>query len=296
MLLLTVFTIATGTVLLAIHLVKWIKFLKMTSKLPDSSGLIPLLGIIPKMIGADLHDLFELFIKQEKNVKGIGKFWMGHEVLVIINTPENIQKVLNSKECLDKPKFFKFFGIERGSLFGSLESWRVHRKVLNPGFSPQLLKSFVSVFDKKSRNLIKSFHEKCNQEEFDVFPQMSAFFLETILSAALDLDVDILNDKKKKEYVDHFDDYYSAVTARMMKPWLHFEPFYKMSVYHKMEMDGRTKGSLKFTDEILENARKNFDPNNNVTQKNAIKLLIDPKYKLDDEEIKQEITTLLVAV
>ena len=69
-----------------------------------------------------------------------------------------------------------------------------------------------------------------------------------------------------------------------------------MSMYYKMEMDGRTKGSLKFTDEILEKARKNFDPNNNVAQKNAIKLLIDPKYKLDDEEIKQEITTLLVAV
>lgn len=64
-----------------------------------------------------------------------------------------------------------------------------------------------------------------------------------------------------------------------------------------MEMDGRTKGSLKFTDEIFEKARKNAaDPNNNETQKNAIKLLVDPKYNLDDEEIKQEITTLLVAV
>lgn len=82
-----------------------------------------------------------------------------------------------------------------------------------------------------------------------------------------------------------------------MKPWLYFEPFYKMSKYYKMEMDGRTKGSLKFTDEIFEKARKNAaDPNNNETQKNAIKLLVDPKYKLDDEEIKQEITTLLVAV
>lgn len=90
--------------------------------------------------------------------------------------------------------------------------------------------------------------------------------------------------------------YYSAITARIMKPWLYFEPFYKMSAYYKMEMDGRTKGSLKFTDEILNRARKNHDANNNVTQKNAIKLLVDPKYNLDDDEIKQEITTLLVAV
>lgn len=206
MLLLAVFAITTGIVLLTIYLVKLIKFLKMVNKIPDSSGLIPFIGILPQLIGADLHDLYKIFIKYEKTVKGVGKFWMGHEVLVLVNSPDNMQKVLNSKECLDKPAFFKYFGIERGSLFGSLEAWRVHRKVLNPGFNPQLLKSFVSVFDRKSRNLIKSFHSKCDQEEFDVFPQMSAFFLDTILTAALDLDVDILNDSKKNEYVEYFDE------------------------------------------------------------------------------------------
>lgn len=61
------------------------------------------------------------------------------------------------------------------------------------------------------------------------------------------------------------------------------------------------KGSLKFTDEIFEKARQNVTNNNNNNDneekyKNAIKLLVDPKYRLDDEEIKQEITTLLVAV
>jgi hypothetical protein len=87
-----------------------------------------------------------------------------------------------------------------------------------------------------------------------------------------------------------------------MKPWLYNEFFYKLSKYYKMEMDGRTKGSLKFTDEIFTKARKNVENNNNnnnfeeETHKNAIKLLVDPKYKLEDEEIKQEITTLLVAV
>lgn len=206
MLLLSVFAISTGTVLLTIYLVKWIKFLKLTSKLPDSSGLIPLVGILPQLIGADLHDLYKLFIKYEKIAKSFGKIWMGHEVIIFVNTPDNMQKVLNSKDCLDKPKFFRFFGIERGSLFGTLEAWRLHRKILNPGFNPQVLKSFVSVFDSKSRNLIKSFHSKCDQDEFDVFPQMSAFFLDTILTAALDLDVDILNDNKKDEYVQHFDE------------------------------------------------------------------------------------------
>lgn len=67
-----------------------------------------------------------------------------------------------------------------------------------------------------------------------------------------------------------------------------------------MEMDGRTKGSLKFADEIFENAKRNLElQNNNEDEKvhaNAIKTLVDPKHQLSDEEIKQEIITLLVAV
>ena len=67
-----------------------------------------------------------------------------------------------------------------------------------------------------------------------------------------------------------------------------------------MEMDGRTKGSLKFADEIFENAKRNLELQNNndydKTPKNAIKTLMDPKYQLTDEEIHQEIITLLVAV
>lgn len=67
-----------------------------------------------------------------------------------------------------------------------------------------------------------------------------------------------------------------------------------------MEMDGRTKGSLKFADEIFENAKKNFELSNNnedeKTYPNAIKTLVNPKHQLSDEEIRQEIITILVAV
>lgn len=128
--------------------------------------------------------------------------------MVLINTPEAMQRVLTSKvECLDKPKFFKCFRLQRASLFGSLEAWRVHRKILNPAFSISVLKSFIPLFDVKSKKLIKGLETQCDDgREFDVFPHMSAFFLETILQAALDLDVDILNSEKKDEYLTNYDE------------------------------------------------------------------------------------------
>lgn len=197
----------TGIFLLISYLLKWRKFLVMASKIPSPKGSIPLVGIFPEFLGKDLHGLFEVLMNYEKTVgERMEKVWFGPEMVVIINTPERMQKVLNSKECLDKPKFFKFFGIEQASLFGSLYAWRRHRKILNPAFNMQILKTFVPVFDKKSRKLVKNFEPLCGQKEFDIFPHMSAFFLETILNAALDLNVDILNDKDKDKYVQHFDE------------------------------------------------------------------------------------------
>lgn len=200
------FTITTVISLVIFYLPKCIKYLTLASKIDDRSGLIPLIGILPEMINCDLHGLFNMMIKYCSNTENIQKVWFGPQVVVLINSPDDTQKVLNSKECLDKPGFMKYFGIERASLFGTLDAWRVHRKVLNPGFSPVILKNFVPMFDERSRVLIKSFEAKINQEEFDVFPEMSAFFLDTILRAALDLDKDILNDSKKDEYVKGFDE------------------------------------------------------------------------------------------
>lgn len=202
-----VLIVTTGIFFIISLLLKWRKFLVMASKIPNVKGTISLVGIVPQILGKDLQGLFEVIQRCEKKVDDqLEKIWFGPEILIVIKTPERMQKVYNAKECLDKPRFLKHFGIQQASLFGTLDAWRRHRKILNPAFSMQILKTFVPVFDKKSRKLVKSFEPMLEQKEFDIFPQMSAFFLETILNAALGLDKDILNDEKKIEYVQHFDE------------------------------------------------------------------------------------------
>lgn len=90
--------------------------------------------------------------------------------------------------------------------------------------------------------------------------------------------------------------FYDAVTSRMAKIWLHFEPFYKMTKYYQMEINGRTKSSLKFTEEILQNGRKMSEYNNNNNEPtNIIKSLTDPKHGLSDQEIREEIFSMIMA-
>lgn len=208
--LVVILVITIGLLLILQFLMKFLykcwKFLKLASKIPSPFFQIPLIGVVPKVIGADLRQIFNNVMEIDKNVKGVGKVWFGNKLVVFVNSPDALQKVLNSKDCLDKPFQLKFFGIENGSLFGTLHAWKTHRKALNPAFSALAVKQLIPTFNEKSRNFAKIMEEKCNQKEFDVFPIMSVFFLETILNAAFDLKIDLHNDKKKHEYVEYFDE------------------------------------------------------------------------------------------
>jgi cytochrome P450 family 4 len=198
--------IATCICFIIYFVLKRRKFLELAAKIPGPSEHIPLIGVLPEFIGADLKKIFDIVLKYQNRIECPGKVWFGPELMVLVSTPETMQKVLNSKECLDKPKFFKCFRLQQASLFGTLDAWRSHRKVLNPAFSIQVLKTFVPLFDKNSKKLLKVLDARCGKVQFDIFPFMSAFFLETILNAALDLDVDIQNNAKKDEYLKYYDE------------------------------------------------------------------------------------------
>lgn len=183
------------------------RFLYLASKIPSPRGHIPFIGVVPLFFGAELHDVVDILLKlYEKVGRSFLKFWFGNEIVIVVTTPEVAQQVLNAKECLDKPNFFGFFGLPNATLHGTLDGWKRHRRILNPAFNIQILKTFVPTFDEKSKKLVMSFQSLCGKGDFDVFPHNSAFFLETILNAALDLKIDIMNHEDKEFYVQHFDE------------------------------------------------------------------------------------------
>lgn len=65
-----------------------------------------------------LSHLFEALFKVARHMTEGGpsprKFWLGHLLFVLIDDPQQLQKVLNSKDCLDKPSFFAEFGFKNG--------------------------------------------------------------------------------------------------------------------------------------------------------------------------------------
>lgn len=167
------------------------KFLYFAYKTPFSDHKYDLKSLYD-IVNADTKMLFEMAYGSCKNLDSISKTLHGTCCLIILQKPEDIKVVMNSKDCLDKSSIMKFANLNQGSLFGSLEAWQRHHKILEPYFGVVGIKNLIPIFNKKSLILTRNLEKNVDKKEFDIFHDLTALTLETILSA-MDLDIDLQN-------------------------------------------------------------------------------------------------------
>lgn len=167
------------------------KFIYFAIKTPFSNHKYNLQSLY-NIATADSKMLFDMAYGSTLNIDSISKTLHGTCVLFILQKPEDVKVVMNSKDCLDKSMIMKFANLKQGSLFGSLEAWQRHHKILEPYFGVVGMRSLVPTFNKKSLILTRNLAKNVGKKEFDIFHDLTALTLETVLSA-MDLDIDLQN-------------------------------------------------------------------------------------------------------
>jgi cytochrome P450 len=165
------------------------RVVKLAAKIPGHSGM-PFIGILPEFFGADHEKIFQIMLKYTKwpRETRIAKLWLGPELLIVVNSPECIQTVFNSKSCIERPNFYDFIDLKKGLLFGTISTWKSHRKVLDQAFTVGKLRSFVPQFDEKLKTLVHNL-EECSGD-IDILAHISECFLETFLKTTMEYDAD----------------------------------------------------------------------------------------------------------
>lgn len=176
------------------------RFYYLASKIPQSNFDYSFKGL-HRIFTADGKKIFHIAHEAFNGNEVCTKAWIGPCLFVGVVKPEDVKKVLNSKDCLDKPFVIKFANIRKGSLFGDLNYWHSHRKLLNPYFGAKNLLSIIPIFNEKVKILMDNFKKLEGKGDFNVFYSMTALTLETILKV-MDYNVDIQN--QKSEYRNGF--------------------------------------------------------------------------------------------
>lgn len=119
---------------------------------------------------------------------GVARGFFGHNLVIFIWNPEDVEIILNSSVHLDKSDEYRFFKpwFGDGILISNGEKWRHHRKLIAPAFHQNVLKSFVSIFNKNSLNAVIRMGKE-NENEFDVHDYMSETTVDILLGNVLSL-------------------------------------------------------------------------------------------------------------
>lgn len=263
----------------------------MASKIPGPSG-VPFFGEALSVLGSDYSKAFRSLTSLAKDYATPSRIWYGPYCAIILDQPRDMQIVLNSSKCLEKAEVYQFIGLQKGLLVADVDIWKVHRKILDPSFNINVLQSFLPIFNKKCNILIRQLSKKANQAEFDVYPQISACTLESLLSTMMRIERDIQSDAHGNKYLNDMELGTKAMNDRLFKVWLHIELFYKFSSTRDMYEKYVENGFFAIAHEVFKEKKYETDDKN----KSVINQLLNPKSALTEEEIIDEINTLIGAV
>lgn len=107
--------------------------------------------------------------------------WMGPNLFLYIEQPEDIETILNSDVCLDKGNSYTFIqkviGLGLITLRG--DDWKTHRKLLNPSFHYTIINKFIPIFNKHLRLMVKCLEQQ-QHRDIDILDYMKFASMDMI--------------------------------------------------------------------------------------------------------------------
>lgn len=93
------------------------KLRKFARKFDGPRG-VPVVGILPKFLGKNNEEILNYILELMKQYETPVKVWIGPMLVLLIDKPEQLKTVLNSRNCLNKPYVYKFLDVNFGLMSG----------------------------------------------------------------------------------------------------------------------------------------------------------------------------------
>lgn len=168
---------------------RW-KMYKLAMKL-DGPKSYPIIGGAHHFMGLDTSEITSTILNYCKTYISPVRFWLGPRLIIIVSEPEDLDEVLNSQNCLDKDDFYKVLASMANSnddqdlsslITSKSKIWKHNRKMLNPCFNFNIIKSFLPIFNEESKTMIEVLKKNVGKGSFDIFRYGAACSLDMICS------------------------------------------------------------------------------------------------------------------
>ncbi|XP_033220656.1 cytochrome P450 4C1-like [Belonocnema kinseyi] len=230
------------------------------------------------------------------------RFIIGSKVAVLIHDPEHTKAVFLSPKAAEKIEFFDFIKpwLGNGLVSAPREVWRVHRKLIQPAFVPEIMQSFVTIFQKTSISLIDELTGKVNSLEFEVYPYLSFNAFRNICESSLGMSVKTKT-KEIEQFLEASERVMEVVTQRSFSPWIHSDIIFNVTNTSKVFYN-TVKYLNSFTTNVIKKRRIDLktesfrNPEEEKQKKPFLDLILemaDSENKFTEQEIREQVNTII---
>ncbi|CAD0198717.1 unnamed protein product [Chrysodeixis includens] len=238
----------------------------LAEKLPGPP-VIPFVGNALLVLKKNPTQLVEFALKFAEQFGNVIRIWLGSNLIVFLTDPNDVEVILNSNVHIDKSTEYKFFKpwLGEGLLISTGDKWRSHRKMIAPTFHINILKSFVSVFNQNSKNVVDKMKGEMGKV-FDVHDYMSGVTVDILLETAMGI-TRKTQDESGFDYAMAVMKMCDIIHQRQYKLWLRFDALFNRTSFFEQQkkllstIHGLTTKVIKNKKETyLENKSKGFIP------------------------------------
>ncbi|XP_037028299.1 probable cytochrome P450 313a4 [Bradysia coprophila] len=269
----------------------WI-LLKLSWKMRGVFPYVPFVGIAWRFLVQENLEVLDYVLKPFENVEEPIGMWLGTKFLIYVDNVKDVETLLTSPNCV-RDEMYQYIrditGVD-GMFTSESEKSRRHRRLVSPSFSEKSVLSYVTIFDRLSRDLIRDLKQMANKEPFDIRRYISDCTLNAFVDAICGLD-DIVAEERLI-FHRNMKLGQSLVGKRLFLPWYWPEWIWKLSGLSEL-----SKKVAEDTDMIVVKAMKNILDNGTPKFTFIQRMLriaeTNDEFTMDD--VKAETITTLIA-
>uniref|UniRef100_A0A0K8TV51 Cytochrome p450 n=1 Tax=Epiphyas postvittana TaxID=65032 RepID=A0A0K8TV51_EPIPO len=231
------------------------RLLELAAKVPGPPAL-PVLGNA-LLFMASPNEQLKLIGDLTKQYGEYMRFWLGPDLNIIVQNPEDIKLLLTSNKVNQKGPVYEHMKsvIGSGILTGD-KVWRSHRKIVTPSYNKKSVEHFARVFNMEAAGLVQTLSKKDPNKTFNIYWDIVDCTTQCVCQTLMGLSKD---DSRNLKYLDEVvrktQSMYAAFFAKMTRWWLQI-PLIFWLTGEKKKTDRYTKLIHNLSAEIYEKRRR----------------------------------------
>ncbi|GAB0088658.1 hypothetical protein DMENIID0001_031210 [Sergentomyia squamirostris] len=230
------------------------KYVGHLNKFPEH----PFIGGIMAFIGKNPEEITQYAVKLLEDVELPATVYVGPlKMIIVIEDPEDLEILMSDPNAMCKPYMYKFFKNDRGLVASPVNIWRLHRKILNPSFGLNVIKTLIPIFNQKVQVMVNNLSKEQGKLNNNIIDHMYSCVLDFITTTLTDVDIDV-QEGKNQDYLEAVKAASEAIATRVAKTIYHIEWIFRLSKMYQIQMKSMTV-IYNFFDRIIRMKREMFD-------------------------------------